>query len=603
MQRAVLLAGTLLVLALTAAASLAVPVVATNDGPQHLVSAFLELHLDALSPLLQARLEHHAPPTANAYRLVFLPLEPLLGWRHAHNAVFLFWSLVWATGAAAFAHRVAGRPTVGMPLAACTALNWLFYYGFINFYASLALGWWILALFDGAAGWTRRRLLACTALLLAACALHVVGAAIVGLLLTAVIARATGVPLAQRATALATLAAPSIVLVAVVSALPAALMTVAPEPSLLSTTSQPVDLLRIAAAGPAWRAGGLCLFALAGAGRALARGRRSDRALAAAAVVAAAFFLFFPVTIGDWQKISPRFGAVAVVLGVALLGATLRHRAALALTLPAVAFAAWPLSFQLGVASACGSFWSLLEAPLPARDATRLVVPFRGCQGTGRTVPGVHLLFHGGAYLAAAHGGEDLGFANSPAIHAWSWQPGTSLPRNTMLMEAVSVLARSEPPAEAAARANYDRFVAAASDAIGSVASQASDVTLVGAPPAVPERLRARGFASDWQGGDVEVLRFVGCPGTLTLGEGWAVGEQVAVRTGWIPLDEPAASVGVRVPSDRVVPLPSLPCGPAWVSVRAADGAACQAPGGRLAFTAPAPQPPVCERAAASPAP
>ena len=433
--------------------------------------------------------------------------------------------------------------------------------------------------------------------------MHVVGAAIIGLLLTAMIVRATDVPLAQRAFAIATLAAPSVALVTVVSVLPAALMTVAFEPSLLSTTEQPVDLLRIATAGPAWRAGGLCLFALAGAVLALASGERSDRALAFAALAAAVLFLFLPVTFGGWQKISPRFGAVALVLGVALLGATLRHRAALWLTLPAVAFAAWPLTFQLSVASACSSFWSLLEAPLPPRQATRLVVPFHGCEGTTRAVPSAQLLFHSGGYLAAAHGGEDLGFANSPAIHAWSWLPGTSLPRNTVLMEAVSVIARSEPPVEAAARASYDQFVTAASDVIGSEASRASDITLVGAPLAVSERLRARGFASDWQDGDVEVLRFIGCSATLTLDEGWPLGEPVVVRTGWIPLDQPAASFGLPVPEDRVVPLASLPCGPAWVSVQAADGATCRAPGGRLAFSAPAPAPLVCERAAPPAAP
>src|SRR5690606_6305241 len=122
-----------------------VDVFPTNDGPQHLMAAFVEGHLDALSPPLQARIELPPPLSAHALRWPFLLLDPLVGPWRAYRMVLAFWVLVWSGGAAALVNAVAGRPSWLAVPAAATALCWHFFMGFVNFYAAIAVGAWALA--------------------------------------------------------------------------------------------------------------------------------------------------------------------------------------------------------------------------------------------------------------------------------------------------------------------------------------------------------------------------------------------------------------------------------------------------------------------------
>jgi hypothetical protein len=576
----------------------------TQDGPQHVFSAYAAHRLADPERGYGRFLERASPVTNLGFATLYGALEPLLPWRRALAAALGVQVALWSAGAFALARALApGRAWLGVALSAA-ALQWSLYMGLFSFHLATGLGLVVLPVAVAPPRWTSRRALLLSALLLLQALCHVVAALATGGALAALaLFRA---PPGGRLRALARVAA--IGAPAACVALALARVGLETLGDLNQGTTGPVlrpgpapwwALGKCLASGPAWRAWPLTLLALASPVVALAlRARRSpeDRALlvAGTALVAAAAAL--PLHVRAWDFFSVRFlplgvACLVVALPFERLAPAAQRAAAAALAAFAFAATGWAALYHRELSARAGDALAGLDAPL-ARSGPRLPIvldPYLGRpldDARARVPYAVPLLNLGALYAVAQGGVPPYGFYVNPHLHGVVLREGVRERYPHVVDRRYAVeLARPERAADTALR----RAVVAYAAGHGAAYQ---DVILFGRPDDV-EWLLSLGFAAEFRRGGLAVARFEGCPLTVAFPPGSNVRGRTVVEMGWYPAWHATrryAVGGGRRGGDGAIRLPlrETPCGALWLRLddggRACEGADAQ---GRLLVASP----------------
>jgi hypothetical protein len=155
----------------------------TNDGPQHIFSAYLQDHLDDAGRGWNRYLARGALITGSGFDRLLTVLNRLLTWRSAFRVALTGLALVWAWSVMALGASLGTRRRWLGLLGFATALQWLFYMGLFSCYLSTALGFLVLAMAFHFGYQRRPKLVWMAALLATQTIVHVVPAALTGLTL------------------------------------------------------------------------------------------------------------------------------------------------------------------------------------------------------------------------------------------------------------------------------------------------------------------------------------------------------------------------------------------------------------------------------------
>lgn len=433
----------LLVSAALVATLWAVPYVPTNDGPQHVLSAYIENHFDDPGAPYARFLALLPQFAARGFALIFLPLEAALGFRRALPVAQSLMALGVLWGFALLVLALARRSPASSPqrrfaapLGAVVALPWSFYMGFFPGVVGAALGLFILAFALWRPVWTLPRRVIAGGLLALQAVAHVFSAGVTGVVLLALaVASAPRGARLREAGLTAAMGVPAGVVFALSLLDTGKLAGVAASHDVtwLPWSERLAGLPGTLAPGAAVRALLALALALAAAAAVLARARRAaaDRAELVLAVLAPLFIglsLLLPRDVPGWQFFSPRFAGLGLTFGLALVdpGSQRRLRAGAAAIPVLLAVASLGLSLRLHrtLAAGCADLLAGLGRDLPRGGFLLPLVLDHTCAGLdrgalARAVPHLDPVLHIGAlYAADAGAAQPYLFMGTPSAHA-----------------------------------------------------------------------------------------------------------------------------------------------------------------------------------------
>jgi hypothetical protein len=580
------------------AALAAVPLLPTNDGPEHIMMGHIENHYDDEDTVYRHFLAPAPQYAGRGFAALFVPLEPLLGWRAAYRTTVLILLLGWSWGFAALALALEPRRRWLGLLGFATAFQWTVYMGFFAFVAGSACGLWLIALGVATERFTARRLFILGLGLLLQGFLHVFSALLTAAVLALVIAARGSA--GERARSLLRFAAAALplsvlFLLTLRDQATAALIANASETQYVPIVEKLRFLHRCFQPGHDGR--GLLMVVAAAVGLLmvlLPRRRPVERALALAATALLLAALLGPDRVPGWQFFYQRFLPLGLMLAVALLAVErlpLWGRVAVALS--AAAFCASSLMDAATVNRKLyqrnADVYSGLDQPI-SRHGLRLTIgrdPWFALPPSRSPIPGmVPLNAVGGLFIAAQGGMSPYMFIDSPSVHEFvgrdrAWEEDFPIRPPPDSLQKVAHLPPQSP----------QRIEVV--DGLALAGTGYEDVVLVSSPSDA-ELLRQRGYATDYQRGDLFLGHFVGCSVELQLPP---LAGASAVEYGfWPRTDAPRRlALGPATPaadgSLRVV-LPGAPCGPIFIRVVSIAGACRGADAdGRLRLEVPAGQP------------
>jgi hypothetical protein len=555
---------------LLVASLLSVDYLSTSDGPERILSGYLQNHLHDPGRGFDRFVRAVPTLTDIGFEEVFVQLEPHLGWRLAHQVTLCLIALVWAWGLMALAASLGERNAWLGLLGFGTALQWIFYMGQYSFQMGTGLGFLVLALaFRRREPSLLNRVLIAT-LLLTQCIAHVVAAVLTGAVL--LVYAWLGAEPKRRLRALGGMA---------VIGLPAALLACWSFARLIGNSEAaqhnypPTPLLdrlillgRGFASGPWWRAWPPTILAAWVLVR--PRWRTWDaraRTLAVAGAVFAVCAAFLPLHLRSWEFFSVRFTPYAVaflmVLAVPALGTRTRQVALVSLVVVySGAAIAWSWHHHRTIRAASTDLLAGLNAPLK-RQGVRLHLPLESPPGEDRDewrrdVPYVTTTGHMGVLFAIEQGGvpaySSLGL--NVQGHTWrapkaTWMP--PIPTRGFEWRLWEPKAENDPNERRAGLIFYLSY-----------APPFEDVILHARPgdaPLLPEL----GFVTDFQQGGLFIARFQGCALSLTAEAPETGPVPLLVTAGWVPQQRPVLAATIKA-ADLAGPirLPRGPCGNTW---------------------------------------
>jgi hypothetical protein len=570
----------------------------THDGPQHLYASHIFNHFgDSATPYDQYYVPGQ-PLSVLGFTLLFSPLEALLGWRGAVQAVFTLVVIGWAVGMGAIARRLHPARLPAAALAFVIAFQWALYMGFFSYVLSTVLGLATIAvaLGGGEPTWPWRRRAVIFVLLSSQGLLHVFGAQVTAVVLVAlVVARTPPKRWLREGVLLALMGLPVILLVGYAAA--RLLWGADTEPRSEAThpdLGERIALLRGAfLGGPWWRAWPPLLMMLASMALAVARWRSlrpEERGLLVAGGVLLVLFSVSPLDMAGWQFFSPRFLPMAAACLLPLLPweklNSARHTAATcAQSVFVVAALVWTIWFHLDLRSRMADVDEGLRATVATKGPRLPIVldPSAGLPLDWREAsyafyePALNI----GALYAVEQGGViPYTFTVNAQLHVFvfSEEGLDRFPRAperlTMGRAWLDALGRGAMP-EATAMLTRFAWYGAAYD----------DVILLSRFGSERALFVDRGYEVVHEHGRLSILRFRGCPVRMAVAS--PIGGPFVIRTGWAPVDDlvlqavvpPGAGEAGRVASDPL----KTPCGPAWFEAFVdEDGSSSLTPGDRV---------------------
>jgi len=288
-----------------------VPYLPTNDGPQIVLSGYMENHYSDAGSIFPEQVEPALQFAHRGFSMLFLPLEELLGWQPALRVTLSVIALTTAWGFVALVCALSRpRRSLGL-LGFAVAFSWQLYMGFFSFEWATGIGLLILAfVIEGKDRSILGRILLALALgLQSVC--HVFAAVLTGAVLVLVVGfrSAKGLRLKELG-GLALTGLPAMaVLVASLAGLGG--LTKTPLSSgfvSLSLGERIAQFPYILAPGPDLRAWLVLLIVLGAIALAVWRWRHlpsAQRALCVAAIALLAASLLTPLHMPGWQFLSP----------------------------------------------------------------------------------------------------------------------------------------------------------------------------------------------------------------------------------------------------------------------------------------------------------
>ena len=420
-----------LTLVMTLVPLLRAPWIFSNDGAEHLYSAWILANEQELSPSERQLVQTHQPWSASFFPAVWGVASWFLGWKHAFLASVMALATLFHVASAAFVLQ--NQPQRWPLLAAlpCVTFGWTFHMGFYNFLGGLALAMLVQAGVLHIIAWKTRHtvLLALALLLVGAC--HPLAAVIAGVLVVLTsLFRASGPDRSPGLTATIAAGLPVFALVLWQTQLhvtaghqevaEAALIT---EPWLL--------FVRTGVVGPALLPVGAALAALLGVVvwlRHLFTApvvlRQSESLPFWVACGAGLLWALAPFSTGDWEGLSPRFAPLAILAGWACLPVGYPRLRPLLLTLALLAgttCTVWHDRLYDRLQSKCHDFLQAIDSAADLEGAPGYIT-FGGCEDAAHPideaqVPYAEYTLHLGAALAVAHTTVWDGFQGNRAAH------------------------------------------------------------------------------------------------------------------------------------------------------------------------------------------
>ena len=553
----------------------------TNDGPEHIFAAYVRGHIDQPGRGWSRYLENAPLVTGSGFVALLSVLDSFLSWRIAFRVAVTGLALAWAWAAFALAASLGPRRRWLGLLGFAAALQWQFYMGLFSCYLSTGLGFLTLAV-AFRFGLQRRWSLLLLAILLAAqTAMHAVPAALTGLVLLLYAWLSSEGRERPRTLLLTLLAGTPAGMVALLAVLLSGGSEQLSQYTTYPSVTQQVALLgRAFVSGPAWRAWPITLLALGAGTAAFVRwhkrpGEARERTLALAGLGLLILALATPLHVKGWEFFNVRFIPSAMVFWALLapvenLGRPAASRgAATILVLFSLASMAWSFAHHRFLRSEHADLLAGLAIPLH-REGPRLPIileppPGEPADEWARVVPFVSTNLHVDALYALDQGGVPAYlFAGFGAIHALTWRhPPSGLampPRPSRGYEWLlwEPAARNDPAMRSRALTHLLGFGPAH-----------EDVIFFGLPTdhAV---MRERGFAPDFERGNVMIARFVGCPTRVRIEPPEGGLPPTLLLSGWWPDQRPTFSTTLAPRASNeaiVVPLPQSPCGQIWIRV------------------------------------
>lgn len=586
-----------------------VPYLPTNDGPQHVLSGYIENHYTDPGAPYAERLRLLPSFASRGFLLIFEPLEALFGYSGALRITQSMMAIgaLWGFGLLVAAlHRTRGQtsneghfePVAGEDtrrlaalLGALIALPWGFYMGFFPNVVGNVFGLFVLAFAIRAPVWTRPRRMVVGLMLFLQAIMHVFSASVTGALIFAVNVGAA--PRGSRlrealSSALMGVPAAGIAILAALDQGQLSGVALSQEASWVSWQERLLSLPGSAAPGPPERGCLILALVIAACGIALRRARRGDASrvegmVAAASLVALALGVLAPLHVPGWQLFSPRFVSLSAALGLALVDPTaIRRKAPWAPIFAVMAIVASAsllvsIRFHRKLAAGCADLVSGL-----GRGKGRFLLPVilePTCSGlpneeTTRLVPYLTPTIHIGALYAADRGAfEPYLFVGAPSAH--------------VLGERQTDVEPPIPPArlwwapllEANTRDNpviREQFLTTAAIWGGGY----GDVVMYGARTADRDLFQRRGYETTWQQGALDLLRLNPCNGQLEVpgnSSDAPVFVEIGVPGSRAPMDRHALPPD---PAPRLIPILGGICGPVWARVSwDRDGSRTPSPG------------------------
>lgn len=555
----------------------------THDGPQHIFTGHVANHLDSPGTGWSTWLEPNVRITSHGFGLLFGPLDAVFSWKLATRISLTLLALAWTLGAYLFVGAVhSERRWLGVALGA-GAFQWTLYMGMFSFYAATAFSLFVLALafrpqFERRAqSWILSGLLLLTALM------HVVPAALCGLVIaTLLLFRArSGQRLAEYGR-IALVALPALcVLMATLSVhwlASSTASTAAQSPSYLASSAPWWSLGRCFLSGPDWRAWPLALLAVFALGlgiRCWNSARAEDRALCVAGGSLLLAGVALPLHLPAWEYFSVRFLPLATCVLVSslplerLAGSRLRRAVALGCALFALLATGWAHRYNRELVADTREALAGLEADIK-RDGWRLPLvldPLAGRPFANEDAPipyAAPLLNLAKLYAVVQGGIPTYAFVADPAIHELLIRealrdrvPTSPDPRLMSDLANPLYLDRTEI-----------REAVMALSAAHAAGLGFQDVILWGRPEDV-ELMQRFGFRSDWHRGGLALMHFEGCPLDLRFPAAAGLDASDVVELGWLPAKDVTHRYSLsdaRREVDGSLTLPMLQgCGSLWV--------------------------------------
>ena len=558
-----------------------VPYLPTNDGPQHVLSGFLQKTFAEPGSPYSTFLEPLPEFAERGFSLVFVPMLELFAWATALKVTLVIIALSGAWAFSALACAVARQRTPWALLGFAFALPWTFYMGFLPFVLAANVGVAIIAFVVAREELRRKELLVLSALLLATAVMHVGAAVTTGAVVLLVFMFRAPSEKRLRALGLAALVGLPAVLV-----LAAVVLAPAPPKSAEAWLWPPraewlVELPRYLVPGSMVRALAGCALVAAGLFTGVRRAKRGDStrtelALLTAATLFIAGAVLGPLDAPGWQFVAPRLATTGVPLALALLAAPSPSpspsRPSSLLLAAIAAFTATSLAFTYDLHQrlwrGCEPALAGLTSPVDLAGFT-LPMPLDSFCGvpaetTKSDVPHLAPLFHVGALYAVARGGlTPYMFGGAGAVHAFRFREDA--PKNGAPPRPPPAMYLSLEGAEARIDVGKREYLVARFAEYGRLYAH---VLVVGAREGELARFLARGYDADWQDGSAMIVHPRTCALDVLVSVGGEPG--VLVEVG----QRPAGPAVYVMPAERGDDAPNgmrrlrwtaMGCGPLWV--------------------------------------
>lgn len=553
----------------------------TNDGPQHVLSGFLQKAFSEPGTPYHALLEPLPEFAERGFSLLFVPLLEVFAWRLALRVTLVVIALSGAWAFAGLACALARQRSPWALLGFAFAFPWTLYMGFLPFVLAANVGVGIVAYAVHREEPRRTTFVILSMMLLGDAVLHVGAAVTTGLVVLAVFLlraptgrrlRALGVVALVGVPAAAVLA--GVLLSSASSARPAG----AVEPwSWTPLIDRLAELPRYAVPGPMPRALTGCAVVVCALVVGLRRAARREAARAEIAVLAMAMVFIAcaiagPIDLPGWQLVAPRFASLGVPLAVSLLVSCRPTRSPRLVLGAIVTLTAMSLAltydFHRRLSRGCEPALAGLASEVDLSGFT-LPVPldaYCGVSSNPKTseVPHLAPLFHVGALYAVARGGfTPYMFGGSSAIHAFRYRPGAlesggpPPPPPRLYLALVGAEGRTDQATREYLIARFAEYGLAH-----------DHLLVVGARDGELASILARGYAADWQSHTAMIAHPRACVLDVLLDVDDA--RPVLVEIGGRPAGE--VVFAMRPESGEVLPdgkrrlrFTKGACGPVWV--------------------------------------
>lgn len=552
----------------------------TNDGPNHILLGYLVGHLDDPGKGYAHFVKPAWPVTTLAFHTLFAAFERLMPWKEALRATFTVGALLWAWGFGFLVTTLNRRRRWLTPIGFATALPWCFYMGMFSFWLSCGVGLWLLGYALQRSRWRWTQWLVLSAMLLVMAISHVFAAALMGVILTVLVAyRSQPGGRVRDVGSLVVIGLPALVVAVISSGVITGSSVVDPGPpgTIASGWGEIGVHLRTLSVrftgGPPWRGGVPAVLAVVGLvwlARRLRRRQatRDELALGTASVLLLLAGGLSPLHLELWHYFAPRFLAFGFLLGVVLVPfEQIRHGLSRMLAADGVAALAlvsigWSAQHHRALAAETADALAAASAPLH-RSGPRLPLILKPPVSVGHGRPHANV---GHLFTLQQGGMTPHMFASDASLDAYVYRkPGTELFPGGWPMRFVAEAYRlagsspEYPPREEQL-------------ALAAVVGAPYEDVIVWSDPEDLDAFVERGYVTDVRRGRVAIMHFVPCGLDVEIETPRVTADPLLVQYGWAPLEDKAemavSPAGARYRSGRAkLRFPWAPCGPIWVRV------------------------------------